>query len=207
MNLKSKALLTAATMLGSYAAATSMAGIVGSAHDFSPFGWSDGQICLPCHTPHHADTTIEEAPLWNHELTTATYTLYDGSTGVPTEEALDARSILCMSCHDGTVALDSFGGTSGVQFIGSAGLIGTNLTDDHPVGATGVYPDVPYFNDPDNWENQPHGFTLEDMDVNGSMERVVSCVTCHEVHNRHNQEYMLWINNSGSALCLTCHLK
>ncbi|MFG0251926.1 MAG: cytochrome c3 family protein [Phycisphaerales bacterium JB038] len=207
MTRMNKALLAVTAVLGSYAAATTMADIVGTAHDFSPFGWSQGRICLPCHIPHHADTSVDDAPLWNHELTTATYTIYDGTTGVPTEDALDGRSILCMSCHDGTVALDSFGGNTGVQYIGSAGLIGTDLTDDHPVGATAVYPDVPWFNDPVNWEDNPHGFTLQDMDINGTIERVVSCTTCHEPHDRHSQQHMLWINNSGSALCLTCHLK
>lgn len=197
-------LVASAAMVGWLAVGT-MADIVGSDHDFSSYGWSDGEICKPCHTPHHAVTDLP-APLWNHELTVATYETHSGS-GVPVEDALDPTSILCMSCHDGTVALDSFGGNTGVQYIGGDELIGTDLTDDHPVGADAVYPDVPWFNDPANWENTPHGFTLRDMDVDGSIERVVSCGTCHEPHDRNNQEHMLWINNSGSDLCLTCHLK
>ena len=48
---------------------------------------------------------------------------------------------------------------------------------------------------------------LQDMDVNGTIERVVSCTTCHEPHNRHSMDNMLWIDNAGSQLCLTCHLK
>jgi predicted CXXCH cytochrome family protein len=188
--------------------------ITGSAHDFTPYGWSQGEICLPCHVPHNAMHLTggqfdvgERAPLWNHEVTTATYTIYDGTTGVPTHDALDSRSILCMSCHDGTVALDSFGGNIGNQFIGPNGLIGTDISDDHPVGVTAIYPDEPWFNDPANWEDDPHGFHLQDMDVDGTIERVVGCTTCHEPHNRENIDHMLWINNAGSALCLTCHLK
>ena len=42
--------------------------IVGSAHDFSTYGWSDGEICLPCHNAHRTDTLVTDAPLWNHEL-------------------------------------------------------------------------------------------------------------------------------------------
>ena len=195
-------------------AVVALGDIVGSSHDFSPFGWSQGEICLPCHVPHKAMQLTggqfevgETTPLWNHEVTTATYTIYDGTTGVPTHDALDNRSILCMSCHDGTVALDSFGGNIGNQEIGPGGLIGTDLSDDHPVGATAIYPDVPWFNDPANWEDDPHGFSLQDMDVNGTIERVVGCTTCHEPHNRESNEHMLWVTNSGSALCLTCHLK
>ena len=44
--------------------------IVGSAHDFSDDSWNTtGQICLVCHTPHNADVTVNNAPLWNHETT------------------------------------------------------------------------------------------------------------------------------------------
>jgi predicted CXXCH cytochrome family protein len=194
-------------------AVVSSGDIVGSAHDFSDEGWSDGEICKPCHTPHNAMLLTggqfdvgETAPLWNHEVTVASYIVFDGTT-LTTHEALDSRSILCMSCHDGTVALDSFGGNAGVQYITGDAKIGTDLQDDHPVGAMGIYPDVPYMNDPANWEDDPHGFHLQNMDVNGTIERVVSCTTCHEPHKRGNFEHMLWVNNSGSALCLTCHLK
>ena len=56
--------------------------IRGSGHDFSDASWSNGEICLPCHTPHNSNLDVARAPLWNHELTTATYTLYDGTSGV-----------------------------------------------------------------------------------------------------------------------------
>ncbi len=214
MKTSTPALLGLGTVATGLLAVVAFGDIVGSSHDFSPFGWSQGEICLPCHVPHNAMQLSggqfdvgESAPLWNHEVTTATYTVYGGDAGVATHDALDSRSILCMSCHDGTVALDSFGGSTGSQEIGSSGLIGTDISDDHPVGVTAVYPDVPWFSDPANWEDQPFGFHLQDMDVDGSIERVVGCTTCHEPHNRENHEYMLWVSNSGSTLCLTCHLK
>ena len=81
--------------------------IVGSAHDFSGEGWSGGEICLPCHTPHNADTTEPDAPLWNHAVTSALYTLYDSPTMDVAPEQPRPASKLCLSCHDGTVALDS----------------------------------------------------------------------------------------------------
>jgi hypothetical protein len=41
-------------------------GIVGSAHDFSAQSWSGDRICVACHTPHNADTSEIDAPLWNY---------------------------------------------------------------------------------------------------------------------------------------------
>ena len=183
-----------------------MADLTGTGHDFSNDVWSGGEICKPCHTPHNADTTVTDAPLWDHELTVASYDMHSGPA-VARDDALDGRSILCMSCHDGTVALDSFGGDTGVQFIGGSENFGTDMTDDHPVGSDAIYPSVPWMTDPAVWEGTAgSGFTLRDMDISGTVERVVSCTTCHEPHSRNGFANMLWVNNTGSALCLTCHL-
>ena len=40
--------------------------IVGSKHDFSTQAWNTSvgqQICIVCHTPHNASTTVTNAPL------------------------------------------------------------------------------------------------------------------------------------------------
>ena len=67
-------------------------------------------------------------------------------------------------------------------------------------------PDV----DPATWEDVAGvGMRLYDLDINGTATPVVSCASCHEPHNRNNTvdpEFM-WIDNAGSALCLTCHNK
>jgi len=109
--------------------------IVGTAHDFSNEGWNTtGEICIVCHTPHNADITVSDAPLWNHEITTANFTPYSSSTMNATVGQPDASAKLCLSCHDGTVALDNFGGTTGgTNFISGGALIGTDLSNDHPV--------------------------------------------------------------------------
>src|SRR5512139_3263798 len=77
------------------------------------------QICQPCHTPHNADSTAQGAPLWNHEVTTASFQPYasptlDASVGQPS-----GVTKLCLSCHDGTVAIDSFAGQTGSWYVGS----------------------------------------------------------------------------------------
>ena len=67
-------------------------------------------------------------PLWNHKVTTATYTLYSSPTLKATlSQPTHYGSKLCLSCHDGTVALDSFGGNTGTTFIDSSNSVGTDL--------------------------------------------------------------------------------
>ena len=69
-----------------------------------------GQICVYCHTPHGANKQVA-APLWNRTVNNASsYSIYDR----PTTIGLDGRlglpgpsSLTCLSCHDGTIAIDS----------------------------------------------------------------------------------------------------
>ncbi|UCD76570.1 MAG: hypothetical protein JSV91_06520 [Phycisphaerales bacterium] len=199
-NVKLTITWTIAAAAAGFALTGAMAGIVGSGHDFSPYGWSEFKICKPCHTPHNADTSVD-APLWNHELTTATYILYDSDTLHEEVEDPGPKSILCLSCHDGTVALDSFGGNTGMTFIEGDALLGTDLSDDHPIGIEWSHqnPDVNCFNchnpyDPD-WE-RPLPF----------FDNKMECLTCHEPHNQgQDPDYMLRLPILGSQLCLHCH--
>lgn len=140
--------------------------ITGSKHDFSAATWSDNQICKPCHTPHNADISLT-GRIWAHTLSTATYKYHGGSvpgdgststdagTGSVTQTGMDNATRLCLSCHDGTVALDSFKGkdggfgTTSIDTLKSAdgsynpNLGGTgaqpDLSNDHPVGYSAKY--------------------------------------------------------------------
>lgn len=179
--------------------------IIGSGHDFSQYGWSRNQICLPCHTPHNAN--VEAGALWNRENPAdTTFTLYEGTVGTA-ENVLDRKSRLCLSCHDGTIALDSYGGATGTHYISGDALIGTDLSDDHPIGADAVYPLT------GSWGLHPAAEGRRGMNINGlylvelDNEHVVSCNTCHNPHNSRNQPFMLRMDNTGSALCLNCHIK
>ena len=180
--------------------------IRGSAHDFSAQTWNpSGEICLPCHTPHGADLTVVDAPLWNHAVTQATFIPYQSSTLRATDLGQPSgRSKLCLSCHDGTVALDSFGGRTGTRFISSQALIGTNLNAHHPVSFT--YNDALATLDPGLFPPSSRasglGSTVQrDLLFNNKVE----CSSCHDVHNRLGLAGLLVKSNQGSALCLTCH--
>jgi predicted CXXCH cytochrome family protein len=200
--------LLGALALAGLTASSASAQITGSGHDFSSMAWSGGQICKPCHTPHNAIAGMPR--LWNHELTTATYTMHEG-TGTA-EDDFDYRSRMCLSCHDGTVALDSFGGTTGSSYIPSGANLGTDLTNDHPVGSDALYPPIPQ---PTWWANSfkastalPSAIRLQDWtDSAGTAYKVVGCTSCHNPHNRGNYGHMLVMSNAASAVCLGCHIK
>src|SRR3954451_3082587 len=148
---------------------TAKAGIVGSKHDFGVTTWSQGQICLPCHAPHNTTPVATDGgevtgPLWNRAVdVNKTYKMY--INGVKTDGKVDTNSILCLSCHDGVAALDSFGGgagTSELAFVadqakrpnrgaGTTNLasvpdqantpnLGTRRPNDHPIGEAAIWP-------------------------------------------------------------------
>lgn len=189
--------------------------IAGTAHDFSTESWapSTNRGCGVCHTTHQA-ISITSAPLWNHEATVvAGYTLYNSPTfnGNATITNPGASSRLCLSCHDGTVALENFGGvTSGTNYIdpGSriGGVSGSDLSTEHPISFD--YTDALASSDgglyPPTTTNSGLGSTIDnDMLFNGKME----CATCHDVHNRFGVVHLLKMSNVNSELCLTCHNK
>lgn len=184
--------------------------IAGTPHDLSGKGWGTTELCKFCHTPHLAQS-VAGAPLWNHQTTTATYALYSSATfrGAATQTQPGATSKLCLSCHDGTVAIDSFA-NSGVLQVGTHMMSSTNmvgggnsLTSDHPiaftfdaalVSAAGglVTPQST------NYVDAAHLVPL----YNGKVE----CASCHAVHDNTYGKF-LRTSNSGSALCLKCHAK
>jgi predicted CXXCH cytochrome family protein len=180
--------------------------IVGSAHDFSSASWNTtGQICIVCHGPHNTDVTVQDAPLWNHQLTVATFTPYSSASMNATVGQPDASSKLCLSCHDGTVAVDNFGGNaSGTFFLIGSTLIGTDLSDDHPVSFT--YDAALAL--ADGGLADP---TITNSGLGGTIDQdllighKVQCASCHDVHNSSGIDNLLIKSNAQSGLCLTCH--
>ncbi len=188
--------------------------IVGSAHDFKTKSWNTtGEICVVCHTPHNANTSVSNAPLWNHSLSAvASYTPYSSATMQSTAGQPDGASKLCLSCHDGTVALENFGGkTTGSNMMSGGSLVGdgAKLSDDHPISMTydaalsGLDKGL---NDPTTTPSgvAGGGHITDDLLIGGKMQ----CSSCHDVHNSvSGTTHLLRVSNAASALCLTCHKK
>lgn len=186
----------------------SFAQIAGSAHDFTAKAWNaSGEMCNVCHTPHNA-LDVSDAPLWDHEVTTSTFTLYTSPSMDATVGQPAGSSKLCLSCHDGTVALDNYAGeTAGVNFISGVRDVGTDFSNDHPISftydATLATDDGDLF-DPSVKLSSLGGTVDDDMLLAGQ----VQCSSCHDVHRGGSSTgKLLVMSNAGSALCLTCHDK
>ena len=69
-----------------------------------------GEVCVYCHTPHGANTSAA-APLWNRSLPTSTtyqtYNLLNTFSLTQTVSQPGAASLTCLSCHDGSQAIDA----------------------------------------------------------------------------------------------------
>jgi len=89
-----------------------------------------GEVCVYCHTPHGANSGID-VPLWNRNIPTQPYTLYNSTTMDNPPTSVSGISLGCLSCHDGTIATD--------EIINAPGS-GTNTYD---LGGTQYYYGVP----------------------------------------------------------------
>jgi predicted CXXCH cytochrome family protein len=219
--------LILAAFLTFLSAASFAQSIVASKHDLSTGGGitnkstNESQVCIFCHTPHQK--TITATPLWNKTLSAqATYGVYASGTLNATLADVGGSgtvSNLCLSCHDGTVAVNSLDNKSsiGTPTMGSATeldatgkiaagretIIGTSLTNDHPINFTydaalatldgGLVTPTSA-----SYVDVAHAVPL----YSGKLQ----CATCHNPHNNANSSFMRKAN-SGSALCLTCHSK
>src|SRR5438128_1481978 len=97
--------------------------VIGSQHDLSvtgagPVRSATPSACIFCHAPHN--TLAGVAPLWDHALSIQSYTPYSSSTynaGAQTPAAGSSR--LCLSCHDGTVAIGLTVSNGDLAVVGS----------------------------------------------------------------------------------------
>ncbi len=80
-------------------------GDVGGAMDLIRNDYNE--VCVYCHTPHGANKQTT-APLWNRTMNPGNYTLYNAPTTLMRPVSTPGpNSLTCLSCHDGTIAIDS----------------------------------------------------------------------------------------------------
>lgn len=207
----------------------------------------EDEVCIFCHTPHGGTMNT---PLWNRALPTGAFTHYTSSTLTATvgasNRAVSPESLLCMSCHDGVVAMNSIINSSNRtgaapdnngpivnQFFTTGGAIGDimnpggigtqgesrNLSDDHPISFSYLLA----LNDGNAANLRPlaaakaAGVRFFGPEVANATGSRVECSSCHDPHvnyettggNTGNAAYtpFLITPNTGSALCLACHIK
>jgi len=244
--MKYRGAVKASVMVGSVLALSVMysqgalAGISDTKHNFSTtnaptsvtrsiYSSDQPEICIFCHTPHDAIKN-PNIILWNHEISTVTqYGVYDSPSfdgavsrggdiaelgGVDNTSA--TASNLCLSCHDGTIAINSFNnpsnanptttmvgvdsGTGGIPSTSKTNL-GTDLTNDHPVNfsyTTALANQDGTLNDPG-----AQGDALPSVRL---FNNKLQCASCHDPHTS-AQKTFLRASMAGSGLCLICHNK
>jgi predicted CXXCH cytochrome family protein len=133
------------------------------------------------------------------------YIVYSSATLKAVVGQPNGSSRLCLSCHDGTVALGSVSSfttpiqmQNGVTTMPSgSGNLGTDLSGDHPISF--VYNSALVAQDPTL--NDPTTLTgPAKLDATGQMQ----CDSCHNPHDDQFGNFLV-MDNSGSALCLVCH--
>ena len=127
-------------------------------------------------------------------------------------------SLICLSCHDGTIAVNSLNNLPGPQGAGLYGtpggtgldgagriatsshaFVGTDLRDDHPVG-------ILYDSNRDNnfYAKTGDGQSYPDRLLDDGL--YVECTSCHNPHNNTYSNFLVESNES-SVLCLRCHIQ
>lgn len=164
----------------------------------------DGRVCMPCHTPHNAQTAadgVSSMVLWNHAVTEQDFEMYTTQAGHQGGQP-EGSSKLCLSCHDGVTALDSYGGVEDYRNIRIPGFrptnLGTDLRDDHPIGIEYPPPGLSGY-------HPATSFTAVKVVLINDVPRV-ECTSCHEPHDNSLGAFLRQTMD-GSALCLECHDK
>jgi predicted CXXCH cytochrome family protein len=179
--------------------------IASTVHNLTPGGkgaFKEGRpvgLCVFCHTPHNS---TPKTALWNRDLPAITYQLYESSTLRSVLNQPNGSSRLCLSCHDGILAMGNLrqppkGDKLKLGKLTGANVVGTDLSHDHPVSF--VYDSAlaiqrPGLVDP--------GSLPAYIRLDGSKQ--LQCTSCHDAHTD-KQPHFLRTSNLYGGLCLACH--
>lgn len=214
-----RASITLTMVFGLAVLATAQESIRETSHNLSVTGpgtvraVSETRVCVFCHTTHNA---VFQAPLWNRESPGGSYQMYwsetmdaYGSSGEAPQP--NGSSKLCLSCHDGTIALGSTVSSGRIEMRGgittmpstSESNLGRDLSGDHPVSFTvtdhlvttnNSKGDVP-LRSLSEMRNHP----LAKLDK----ENRIQCTTCHDPHRDPYGNFLL--TAKPGELCIACH--
>ena len=198
------------------ALAAQQTGVRATVHNLSASGPGDlrsiteTEVCKFCHIPHHA---VAPQPLWGHKLADAQYDMPDGRTRSAPFPQPDGSSRLCLSCHDGTVALGDIGGRQPIPVSGGGrvtrgrpGFLGTDLSGSHPISF--VVDDRPVERTGDITV-KPLDAIRADRQVRLDRSGKMQCTSCHDPHA--DPYYIpgrvphFLVKPNTTELCLTCH--
>lgn len=161
---------------------------------------NETEICIFCHPSSHAKNA--KSPMWNRKSQGTIYTLYNSSTMQALPGQPDGASILCLSCHDGTIALGnvlaknktiSFANTS--KITGNSNL-STDLRNDHPIS---FYYDASLASA--NGELKPPSSINPQIKLENNK---LQCTSCHDPHKNTTTDFLI-ASTQNSNLCNMCH--
>lgn len=187
--------------------------ILNSKHDFRASSAAairsvaEEDACIFCHTPHNAGSA---GPLWNQRMPVGEFPAYGSSTLEASVSPLrpDDSSKLCLSCHDGTIALGDTLSSGLIPFVQGTGYTLPESSPANLAGAPGFSDDHPFSFVPvpgREIQNPPNADPAQ-LDGSGRLQ----CTTCHEPHREFVDPTVgkfLVKPNRASALCQTCHRK
>ena len=202
---------------------------------------NEDRICVFCHTPHGGSL---DAPLWNRDISNQNghgagigyYQHYTSATlssaGANTTRDINPESLICLSCHDGSIGVGGnlintggitpsnstkniagINGIPGPRIGGSlaAPTASNDLRDDHPISISMQTA----FNAKGLAEFKDPATVTADLRMFGGTNYMVECATCHDPHVNYTSlgggdpSYapFLAMPNTNSGMCLACHVK
>lgn len=176
-------------------------------HNLGPGTKAQGPLnlgCVYCHAPHGGVGGM--TPLWNQTLSKQTYTTYTSTTmqNTTAQPVLEQSSSLCLSCHDGTVALGQTAAYGKINMNPIGNAFGANLQMSHPISLN-----LPMKDSVSLAASLVASHTT--ADTTGKVQLVNNNVECTSCHNPHAQttdnvdQNFLALNNKNGQLCFACH--
>jgi predicted CXXCH cytochrome family protein len=195
-------------MLAAVSALAQTGDVLGS-HDLSMSGGSHikgsmSGACLYCHVPHSGPS--KGGPLWGQTLSTQIYSTYvsDTAENTTTQPVLGADSSLCLSCHDGTVAVGQVVPYGPYTMQGKWNTLGYKLEGSHPFSLKLPIKDASTL----VASLAANGKTADQTGAIKLIKGNIECTSCHEPHNAYIDKQslnFLALKNAGGAICLSCH--